>query len=214
MVSPYDKELRSRAYYQGRARWYDWANRIAAALRGVSGMKERRKAVDRLQLAQGQRVLEVSVGTGTNVPLMAELVGPEGRTIGLDISRRMLAQCRQKLDQQAVRADLVEGEAARLPFADDSFDAVFHHGGIAEFGDKQRAINEMMRVARPQARVVLCDAGLPVDRRLPLMSRLLLKLQPEYQQPPPVDLIPARAKDVHVDWFHGGSWYLITFVNP
>jgi ubiquinone/menaquinone biosynthesis C-methylase UbiE len=210
----YDKELRSRGYYQGRARWYDWANRIAAALRGVSGMNQRRRAVDRLQLAQGQRVLEVSVGTGTNVPLLAEPLGPEGRVIGLDISHRMLAQCRQKLERQAVRADLIEGEAAHLPFADASFDAVFHHGGIAEFGNKQGAIEEMMRVARPKARIVLCDAGLPVDRRLPLMSRLLLKFQPQYEQPPPLDLIPARAQDVDTDWFHGGSWYLVTFVNP
>ena len=177
-------------------------------------MNERRKAVDRLQLAQGQRVLEVSVGTGTNVPLMAERLGPEGRAIGLDISRNMLAQCLQKLERQAVRADLIEGEAAHLLFADASFDAVFHHGGIAEFGDKQGAIDEMMRVARPKARIVICDAGLPVDRRLPLMSRLLLKLQPEYEQPPPLDLIPARAQDVHVDWFHGGGWYLIVFENP
>ncbi len=213
-MSPYDKEVRSRSYYEGRARWYDWANRIASALRGVSGMKERRKAVDRLQLAQGQRVLEVSVGTGTNVHLIKEPLGPAGQAVGLDISRNMLAQCRQKLERQGVQADLLEGEAAHLPFANAAFDAVFHHGGIAEFGDKQGAIEEMMRVARPSARIVLCDAGLPTDRRLPLMSRLLLKFQPEYEQPPPLDLIPARAQDVHVDWFHGGSWYLITFVNP
>jgi ubiquinone/menaquinone biosynthesis C-methylase UbiE len=213
-MSRYDKEVRSRSYYEGRAPRYDWANRIASALRGVSGIKERRKAVDRLQLAPGQRVLEVSVGTGTNVHLIREALGREGRAVGLDISRSMLAQCRRKLERQGVQADLTEGEAAHLPFADAAFDAVFHHGGIAEFGDKQGAIEEMMRVARPAARIVLCDVGLPTDRRLPLMSRLLLKFQPEYEQPPPLDLIPARAQDVQVDWFHGGSWYLITFVNP
>ena len=210
----YDQERSSRHYYQGRARWYDWANRFAALIRGVSGTKERRKAVDRLRLEGGERVLEVSVGTGTNLPLMAERVGHEGRLAGLDISRAMLDRCGQKLRERSIQAHLVEGEAAHLPFEDDAFDAVFHHGGLAEFGDKQGAIGEMMRVGRPGARMVICDAGKPSDRKLPLGSRLLLKMQPEYDQPPSLDLIPLEDEKIEVSWFHGGGWYLMDFVNP
>ncbi len=210
----YGQEQSSRHYYQGRARWYDWANRFAALIRGVSGTRERRKAVDRLRLDAGQRVLEVSVGTGTNLPLIADQIGPGGWLTGLDISSAMLELCGQKLREHSLEADLVEGEAAHLPFANAGFDAVFHHGGLAEFGDKQGAIQEMMRVARPGARIVICDAGKPSDRKLPLGSRLLLKMQPEYDQPPPVDLIPLPKDEVEVMWFHGGGWYLMDFVNP
>ena len=210
----YNDERHSRAYYQGRARWYDWTNRLAALLRGVSAMKERRKAVDRLELRPGQRVLEVSVGTGTNVALLGKVVGPEGRLVGLDISRAMLNRCRQKLRRQDVAANLVEGEAAHLPFADRAFDAVFHHGGLAEFGNKATAIEEMVRVARTGAKVVICDVGVPADRKLSLMSRLLLKTQPIYDKPPPLDLIPPEAESLELTWFHGGSWYLIEFTRP
>ncbi len=179
----------------------------------MSGARERRKAVDRLGLRPGQRVLEVSVGTGTNLPLMAKVLGSEGRLFGLDISRAMLNRCRQKLLGQALEDRLVEGEAAHLPFPDHAFDAVFHHGGIAEFGDRRGAIEEMVRVARPGAKIVICDVGVPTDRQLPLTSRLLLKMQPIYDQPPPLDLIPVDAGNQQLTWIHGGSWYLIEFTR-
>ena len=210
----YGSERRSRDYYEGRARWYDWANRIAALLRGESATNERRKAVRRLNLKPGDRVLEVSVGTRSNLPLIAEEVGSNGRIVGLDISPAMLSRCRRKLHGRGLRAELVEGEAAHLPFRATSLAAVFHHGGIAEFGDKRGAIEEMVRVTKPGARVVICDPGLPTDRKLSLASRLLLRLQPIYSQPPPADLIPPAARDVQVSWFHGGAWYMIEFEKP
>ena len=211
----YGDELRSRDYYEGRARWYDWGNRISALLRGASDTRERVKAIDHLNLKPGHHVLEVSVGTGANLPLMARHLGPAGRPIGLDISRAMLDMCRRKVRRHALAFDLIEGEAAHLPFAGQVFDAVFHHGGIAEFGDKKRAIEEMMRVARPGAKIVICDPGVPPDRRLPLVSRLLLRLNPPgYAQEPPLDSIPPQARNVHLTWFRGDAWYLIDFVNP
>ena len=210
----YESERRSRHYYDRRAPVYDWSNRIVALLRGESAVRERLRAIDHLSLKAGQRVLEVSVGTGSNLLLMAEQVTPNGRLVGLDISSAMLSRCRRKLRRRNVKADLVLGEAAHLPFADRAFDAVFHHGGIAEFGDKKGAIVEMMRVARPGAKVVVCDLGVPADKKLGVMSRLLLKFQPIYEQPPPIDLIPQPAKDLHLTWFRGGAWYMIEFVNP
>lgn len=210
----YEIERRSRNYYEGRARWYDWANRIASLLRGAPDVRERRKTVRRLNLKPGQRVLEVSVGTGSNLPLIAEHLGADGRMVGLDISPAMLARCRDKLRSQRVEADLVEGEAAHLPFADDAFDAVFHHGGIAEFGDRRGAIEEMMRVARPGGKIVICDVGVPADGKLSLTNRLLLRFQPAYDKPPPIDLVPAAARDVRLTWYRGGGWYMIEFISP
>jgi ubiquinone/menaquinone biosynthesis C-methylase UbiE len=210
----YESERRSRDYYEGRARWYDWANRIASLLRGASDIRERRKTVRRLNLKPGQRVLEISVGTGSNLPLMADRLGLEGGMVGLDISSAMLRQCRRKLRRQLVKADLVLGEAAHLPFSEGSFDAVFHHGGIAEFGDRRRAIEEMFRVARPGAGVVICDVGVPADRRLSLINRLLLRFQPAYDKPPPIDFVPSAARDVRLTWFRGGAWYMIEMTKP
>jgi ubiquinone/menaquinone biosynthesis C-methylase UbiE len=214
-VTPvYDAERKSRAYYDGWARWFDWANHGAALLHGVSQNRERRKAVDRLAIGQNARVLEVSVGTGTNVPLIAERLGTGDRVVGLDISRQMLRACREKLQARGIQAALVEGEAAHLPFADGAFDAVLHHGGFAEFGDKKGAVEEMMRVARPGAKIVICDPGIDPDRKQPIMSRLMLRMQPAYAHSPPLDVIPPAASGVQVSWFHGRAWYLIEFAKP
>jgi ubiquinone/menaquinone biosynthesis C-methylase UbiE len=147
------------------------------------------------------------------VALIAERAGPDGRIVGLDISRRMLGRCAEKTKRDGSAPDLVEGEAAHLPFASDAFDAVFHHGGFAEFGDKSGALAEMVRVARPGARIVVCDAGNPADRPLSLPNRLLLKFQPDYDQPPPVDLVPPNAHQVNLSWFHRGGWYMLELVK-
>lgn len=207
----YENERRSRDHYERRARLYDWANRAAALLRLESATGERRKAVRALKLEPDDRVLEVSVGTGTNLVLIAEYIGLKGRIVGLDISRGMLRRCAEKLARRELRTGLVEGEAAHLPFKAGSFDAVLHHGGFAEFGDQRGALAEMMRVARPGARIVVCDAGTPTDRPLSLVNRLLLKMQPVYDQPPPVGLVPPGASDVRLSWFHSGGWYMIEF---
>ena len=208
----FERERKSRAHYEARSRWYDWANRLAALLRGTSGIRERRKPVRRLGLEPGDRVLEVSVGTGTNLPLIAERT-PNVHIVGLDISRGMLGVCQRKI-RGVVSAALVEGEAAHLPFADGKFDAVLHHGGFAEFGNKRGALAEMMRVVKPAGKVVVCDAGIPEDRQISLVNRLILFAQPEYKVPPPMDLLPAGAQDVRLSWYFRGGWYIIEFYRP
>jgi ubiquinone/menaquinone biosynthesis C-methylase UbiE len=209
----YDDELRSRQYYEGRARWYDLANRVAALLRGTSGTNQRRYAIARLRLQPGARVLEVSVGTGTNVPLIREAYPNIALIAGIDISRSMLRRCVAKTHRAHAAVALVEADAAHLPFRDCTFDAVFHHGGIAEFGDRAAAIAEMARVARPGARMVICDVGVPTDRPLPFMSRMLLRAQPAYNRPPPLQELPPDAQHVQLSWFGGGAWYVVEFAN-
>lgn len=210
----HESDRRWRDFYDRWAPRYDWSIRIWALLAGFSDSKERRRMVSRLDLEPGQRVLEVSVGTGSNLPLMAENTGPGGRLVGLDISVGMLRQCEKKLRRQRLSAELIEGEAAHLPFADDGFDAVLHFGGINEFGDKKTSIEEMMRVAKPGAKIVIGDEGLNPNKPVSFRNRLLSRINPLYAHQPPMDLIPPQAKDVHLTWFRGDRCYLIDFVQP
>ena len=203
---------RSRDFYDVWAPFYDGMNWFAAWIRGASDSGERRKAVERLGLSPGMRVLEVSCGTGTNLGLLREAVGEEGLVVGLDISAGMLERCRRKLRRNRIQARLILGDAALLPFRGDSFDAVFHHGGIAEFPNKRAAIAEMARVVRPAGKVVICDPGLPPDRPARWINRQLLKFQPAYAAPPPVKQLPARAQKVQVSWIRGDAWYMLEFV--
>ena len=204
---------RIRDFYDWWAPFYDATNWLAARIRGASDSAERRKAVDQLGLAPGMRVLEVSCGTGTNLPLLSEGVGQTGLVAGLDISARMLRRCLNKLRRKSDQPNLLLGDAARLPFADGSFDAVFHHGGLAELPNKRGAIAEMARVARPGGKVVICDPGIPYDRPARWINRQLLKLQPAYAAPPPVRHLPALAENVEVSWIRGEGWYLLEFTK-
>jgi ubiquinone/menaquinone biosynthesis C-methylase UbiE len=204
---------RSRDFYDWWAPFYDGMNWLAARIRGASDTEERRKAVGRLALSAGMQVLEVSCGTGSNLPYLREGVGDDGRVVGLDLSAGMLARCRRKLRRKDDYADLILGDAARLPFGDGSFDAVFHHGGIAEFPNKRAAIAEMARVVKQGGKVVICDPGLPPDRPARWINRQLLKLQPAYAAPPPVRHLPPQAQKVQVSWIRGDAWYMLEFVR-
>ena len=59
--------------------------------------------------------------------------------------------------QKRLNLSLVHCAAEDLPFADNSFDIVFHVGGINFFSDKRRALAEMLRVAKPHTKLMVAD---------------------------------------------------------
>ena len=106
-----------------------------------------------LDIGASARVLEVSVGTGANIPHLRS----DSEVFGLDISWGMLERCRKRLAKWKRTAQLFQGEAERLPFHDGILDVVFHVGGNNFFNDKARAIAEMIRVAKAGKKVVIVD---------------------------------------------------------
>lgn len=210
----HERDLQWRRFYDRFAPFYDASTWLFSHLFGFSDRDERCKMVERLSLTPGARVLEVSAGTGANLPQIAVRIGSGGTAVALDLSRGMLRQCRRTRRGAPARVRYVEAEATCLPFVGRSFDAVLHFGGINEFGDPGAAITEMMRVARPGARIVIGDEGLDPTKAGTLRGRLLLKLNRLYAHRPPLDLIPASAGGLEQTWFRGGACYLIAFTNP
>jgi ubiquinone/menaquinone biosynthesis C-methylase UbiE/uncharacterized protein YbaR (Trm112 family) len=139
--------------------WFSWGYRafskIAFAFIGMTEEQGRREITDRLE-PQGGRVLEVSIGPGVNLPY---LVGRTdvGEIYGLDISLGQLNRCREYVAHQGWDIQLQLGNAEQLPYQDNTFSGVFHVGGINFFNDKQKAIAEMIRVAKPGSRILICD---------------------------------------------------------
>ncbi|MFB6303996.1 MAG: class I SAM-dependent methyltransferase [Haloferacaceae archaeon] len=109
--------------------------------------REKRAVLDALGPVEDREVLEIACGTGRFTVMLAE----RGADIaGLDISSAMLAQGREKARRAGV-ADHIEflrGDAARLPFPDDSFDVVFAMRFFHLADTPAKFLTEMARVAR------------------------------------------------------------------
>jgi len=111
-------------------------------------------------LRPGERVLDVASGTGALTRLAAKSAGPNGRVVGLDLSPDMLDVARTTAPEAtAAPIEWREGDVGALPFADDSFDAVFCAFGLMFFPDRIGALKEMVRVLRPDGRVTLMVWG-------------------------------------------------------
>jgi len=90
----------------------------------------------------GHRVLDVACGTGVLAREAAQIAGPAGHVVGLDIARGMLEVARQI----APTIEWKQGSADSLPFPDQSFDAVVSQFGLMFFPDREKALREMLRV--------------------------------------------------------------------
>ena len=99
------------------------------------------------------RVLEIAVGTGRNLPFYR----PDVTITGIDLSTEMLALARKRAAELGLTADLREGDAQALPFADGSFDTVLCALSLCTIPDPARAIGEMDRVLAPGGTLLLID---------------------------------------------------------
>jgi ubiquinone/menaquinone biosynthesis C-methylase UbiE/uncharacterized protein YbaR (Trm112 family) len=197
--------------YDRIARFYDLPTRIWAFFKTGGEANLRRAYLRHLEIKPGDRVLEVSVGTGSNLRYLPA----EADYFGLDISWGMLRQCRRQLRRWGRQAELFLGEAERLPFRDEVFDVVFHVGGINFFNDRAVAIREMVRVAKPGTKFIVADETEKLARtyeRAPLTGKFY-RGRPE-QIAAPVDLLPEGMEEVAVEFFFNQQLYCIVFRKP
>jgi demethylmenaquinone methyltransferase/2-methoxy-6-polyprenyl-1,4-benzoquinol methylase len=110
-------------------------------------------------LSPGDSALDVCSGTGDWAVLLRKAVGPEGRVVGADFSYSMLKHGDAKFD--AAQTPRVQGDAMRLPFASNMFNAVTVAFGIRNVADIRAGFSEMARVLVPGGRVVCLEFAEP-----------------------------------------------------
>jgi arsenite methyltransferase len=110
------------------------------------------------RLEPGARVLDLGSGAGTDSLVAAQMVGPQGRVTGIDMTPEMLAKARAAAAEMgATNVEFVKAEAERLPFADASFDIVISNGVIDLVPDKDAVFSELFRVLAPGGRIQIAD---------------------------------------------------------
>jgi ubiquinone/menaquinone biosynthesis C-methylase UbiE len=204
--------LKYNKLYQAIAGFYDSTQKVGLALMNVNRRNLILSSVAGLQIKPGDRVLETSVGTGL---MFGHLPGGV-KLSGLDLSWGMLANCQENLRRWDLEADLFRGNAESLPFADNSFDVVYHCGGINFFGDIRKAIAEMIRVAKPGTRILICDETEEYVKknyeRMPIGGKIF-KGRAEAVAAP-IALVPPEMLELNVDVIFRGQGYVLTFRKP
>ncbi len=111
-----------------------------------------------LALRPGDAVLDVGCGTGDDVRAFAALVGDQGRAVGIDTSASMIAEARQRSEQNNLPGEFSVGEADHLDFPTNTFDGCWAERVLQHLAEPQRALTEMVRVAKSGGRIVVVDA--------------------------------------------------------
>jgi SAM-dependent methyltransferase len=109
-------------------------------------------------ISQGDTVLDVGSGSGTDTLLAAMLTGPSGVVYGLDMTRAM----REKLQRIVAHVRVLEGNAEQIPLPDASIDVVTSNGVLNLVPDKRAAFGEVARVLKPGGRLQIADIALRV----------------------------------------------------
>jgi ubiquinone/menaquinone biosynthesis C-methylase UbiE len=141
-IQPHNE--RAAAVWSAGGKHYDQISR------GISDSIEH--AVMRLNPRRGERVLDLSTGTGWT----SRLVARRGATVtGVDIAGDLLATARAKANEEGLKIDYQLGDAECLPFETGSFDAVISTCGVMFAARQEAAAAELARVVRKGGRIAL-----------------------------------------------------------
>ena len=110
------------------------------------------------RIEPGSVVLDLGCGAGTDLLIAAQMTGPRGRAIGIDMTASMLERARASADEMGfANVELHEGLIEAVALDDASVDVVISNGVIDLVPDKEAVFDEIDRVLRPGGRLQLAD---------------------------------------------------------
>ena len=159
-------------------RWHPLTPLFDVVVAGVARERAfKRRVLARAGIQSGEKVLDIGCGTGTLAIAVARAA--RGVTVtGLDADASILERARRKAHAAGVDIGLDRAMSSELPYPDASFDVVlstlfFHHLPDEE---KRKTADELVRVLRPDGRVVVGDLGRPQDPFMRLAVRATVQL--------------------------------------
>lgn len=142
---------------QNREQFFDFAAEVGLT-KHLGGVEATEELATLCHIAAGCYVLDVGCGAGATPAYLVKTYSC--RVAGVDISQRMVERARETARREGVvdDAEFWVADAQDLPFDDDTFDAVITESAAAFPEDKQRAIGELVRVAKPGGYVGLNES--------------------------------------------------------
>lgn len=117
------------------------------------------------------RILEVGIGTGHSIEFF-----PEGsEVVGIDISEKMLRKAKAKTEAQKARPALLNMDAEKMGFKDNSFDTVVSTCVFCSVPDPVKGLSEIKRVLKPDGRLLMYEHMIS---RNPLLALMLNAMNP------------------------------------
>jgi SAM-dependent methyltransferase len=141
----------------------------------------KRETIGALQLRRGDSVLDVGCGTGDDLRSLSEIVGPEGRVVGIDVSEELVAEARRRTrDHPAI--DVVTADAEAMPFGAGEFAATRAERVLMHVENPAAVLAQMAFATRPGGRVVVSEPDwdtLIIDSDDVAIARRVVRAQAE-----------------------------------
>jgi demethylmenaquinone methyltransferase/2-methoxy-6-polyprenyl-1,4-benzoquinol methylase len=200
------------ARYDRVAPWYryaEWAILLAPGFR--------RRAVERISLRHGERVVELGCGTGRNLGLLHDAVGETGHVVGVDAAPGMLDQARKIVATHGWQnVSLLNADAATVEL-DEPFDAAYFSLSYSVIPDRSAALDRAWEALRPGGRLVIMDAGIPrtrLARALAPAAEIVAKLFPGDPYSEPWKDLTRLSNDVRTERFQADLYFVCTAQKP
>lgn len=207
----FEQDRKERVAYDDAFQRYDRGVTWVFESLNSDEQANRQKMCDLLHLKPGMKVLEVGAGTGKDSELIIKAIAPNGEAYLSDLSPKMLQLAKQRLNPEGVTVNYFIANGTYLPFEDNTFDAVFHFGGINTFAERKEAFEEFNRVAKIGARIVVGDESVPAWLRNEPTYKTLMKANPMFADEVPLQDLPKNIENFELHWIFGFGYYVMGY---
>jgi ubiquinone/menaquinone biosynthesis C-methylase UbiE len=188
---------------------YNFSQRIFYKMKFGGEKNFRDEFLKFIHIHDNDIVLETSVGTADNL----RFLNKNARYYGADISAGMLKMAFKHTQKWGIRAELNCCEAENLPYKDNVFDVVYSCGGFNFYNDKQKAVNEMIRVSKPGKKIFIIDE---TEKTVQEIYKNIpgKELYAKEKTGIPLEFIPEGMKNIQWKIVCKGYMYILSFDKP